>query len=693
MTLRPTGVLVLVLGLTACESGGPSLDAVPPPTRESDGLLSRPDLQAVVDRQVARDADALVAFLASDDADVRARAAFGLGSAQDADAVTALLGLLTDPDASVRRDAAFALGQAGAPDEVVTLLAEALAEESDPQVRDRILEALGKQPTPAAADALLAADVAPAEEARRTVSLARLLAVHGVTHQDALSHLLARLDDPDGDVRWNAAWYLGRQLESGAWVARVSEVRSALDRADRDDPAAMNLVQALGRLRDPADNERMSTWAAEADDWRTRTGAAAGLVGREGDQDVRELLFALLEDPSVHVALTAARVLAQTDHPPSIRLRVRTWIEDHPDRPVVIGPLLALLARQDEREFVFGWIDASPLDDSHRWAAALVALQLLAGEDAVERLVRATEVTDPVIATQAVGALAQRWTRDRADPAKHLAYFEVFLRAVTDGPPRAALQAAPTLADSVFAPFDHARALADAYRDMEAPADQDAMIAVLAALSLTGDPRVDPLLREALEHPDQGVRNAAANGLTRLTGQPVTAPPAPESEQSGEPDPTVIDWAYVRSLGDAPRFVMDTEEGRVVIRLAPEEAPHTVQTIARIAEAGSYDGVAFHRVVPNFVVQGGDFTRGDGSGGPGYAITSEFTLVPFERGVVGMASAGKDTEGSQFFVNHVRTPHLNGGYTAFGWVVEGMDVVDRLVQGSKILTVRIERGG
>ncbi len=129
----------------------------------------------------------------------------------------------------------------------------------------------------------------------------------------------------------------------------------------------------------------------------------------------------------------------------------------------------------------------------------------------------------------------------------------------------------------------------------------------------------------------------------------------------------------------------------MVVRLETEEAPQTVQTIARLAEAGRYDGVPFHRVVPNFVVQGGDFASGDGFGGPGFTIRSELTLIPYLRGVIGMASAGKDTEGSQFFITHSMQPHLDGGYTAFGWVVEGMDVVDRLLVGDRIVRATIER--
>jgi cyclophilin family peptidyl-prolyl cis-trans isomerase len=109
----------------------------------------------------------------------------------------------------------------------------------------------------------------------------------------------------------------------------------------------------------------------------------------------------------------------------------------------------------------------------------------------------------------------------------------------------------------------------------------------------------------------------------------------------------------------------------------------------KLVRKGFYKGLTFHRVIPNFVVQGGD-PRGDGWGGPGYAIRSEFSLVNFERGMVGIASAGKDTEGCQFFITHSPAPHLDGRYTIFAKVVEGQDVVDRIQVGDTITDISLE---
>ena len=121
----------------------------------------------------------------------------------------------------------------------------------------------------------------------------------------------------------------------------------------------------------------------------------------------------------------------------------------------------------------------------------------------------------------------------------------------------------------------------------------------------------------------------------------------------------------------------------------PEDAPLTVDNFIKLARSNYFNGLAVHRVVPNFVMQDGD-NRGDGNGGPGWSIRCEINMLPYERGAVGMALSGKDTGGSQWFVTHSPQPHLDGGYTVFGKVNEtDMKIVDSIVRGDKILSVKI----
>ncbi len=145
-------------------------------------------------------------------------------------------------------------------------------------------------------------------------------------------------------------------------------------------------------------------------------------------------------------------------------------------------------------------------------------------------------------------------------------------------------------------------------------------------------------------------------------------------------------WERLWELGAQPEWTLYTEKGNIVIRMNPLEAPATVSAIDSLSRAGAYENVPFHRVVPNFVIQGGDIGRGDGFGGPAYLLPTETAESGFVRGAAGIASAGRDTEGSQYFMMHQWSPHLNGHYTRFGKVVEGMDVVDRIEAGDKVLS-------
>lgn len=136
--------------------------------------------------------------------------------------------------------------------------------------------------------------------------------------------------------------------------------------------------------------------------------------------------------------------------------------------------------------------------------------------------------------------------------------------------------------------------------------------------------------------------------------------------------------------------VINTDKGRMVLDLYPNEAPGTVQNFAKLARDNFYDGLTFHRVIPNFVIQGG-CPRGDGTGGPGYTIKCETDGNPHKhlRGSLSMAHAGRDTGGSQFFICHSPQPHLDGVHTVFGRVVDGLDVLDAIRQGDHMTSVEI----
>jgi peptidyl-prolyl cis-trans isomerase B (cyclophilin B) len=140
------------------------------------------------------------------------------------------------------------------------------------------------------------------------------------------------------------------------------------------------------------------------------------------------------------------------------------------------------------------------------------------------------------------------------------------------------------------------------------------------------------------------------------------------------------------------KAIINTEKGDMKVEFYEKDAPNTVANFVKLAKSGFYDGLTFHRVIPNFVIQGG-CPNGTGSGGPGYTIKCETSGENqyHDRGVLSMAHAGKDTGGSQFFVCHSRTntAHLDRHHTCFGKVYEGLDVIDAIRQGDEILSITI----
>ena len=136
------------------------------------------------------------------------------------------------------------------------------------------------------------------------------------------------------------------------------------------------------------------------------------------------------------------------------------------------------------------------------------------------------------------------------------------------------------------------------------------------------------------------------------------------------------------------KAIIETEKGNIVLELFEKEAPNTVDNFVKLINKGFYNGLKFHRVIDNFMIQGG-CPSGTGTGGPGYTIKCEINPKKHRTGTLSMAHAGKNTGGSQFFITHAPQPHLDGVHTVFGQVKEGMDVVNKIKQGDVMTKVSV----
>jgi cyclophilin family peptidyl-prolyl cis-trans isomerase len=221
------------------------------------------------------------------------------------------------------------------------------------------------------------------------------------------------------------------------------------------------------------------------------------------------------------------------------------------------------------------------------------------------------------------------------------------------------------------------------YSGFRYPADKDVMIMYIEAWNKMKYEYVKPQLVENLKHTDYDIAKASADALKNITGKSY------DKEITAAKYRTDFDWKFIDGLQEKKFATIKTNQGNIKIMFYTNDCPFTVQNFVKLGERGFYNNTIFHRVVPNFVIQGGDPT-GTGYGSPGYSIRSEFTPVSFDAYTVGMASSGKDTEGSQFFITHSPQPHLDGKYTLFGRVVEGFDVVDRIQIGDFIETISFD---
>jgi cyclophilin family peptidyl-prolyl cis-trans isomerase len=322
----------------------------------------------------------------------------------------------------------------------------------------------------------------------------------------------------------------------------------------------------------------------------------------------------------------------------------------------------------------------SGLEPDPHWMVRSAMAGLLAAlpaDVAVDRLKPMLDDQDKRVVATVVGSL----TRLRAPGLNEL------LPAQLKSPDEGVRIAAATGIGQARIPGG-AAALRDAYQAWSDPALHEARGAAVRALASYGPTEALETVKAALADKDWALRLSAAALMRDLD-------PAFDAVHAIRPAPGPSSVPYdTPELFDpqvSPHAFIETAKGTIELEFTVLDAPQTVQNFVALARRGYFNGLQVHRVVPNFVIQDGD-PRGDGSGGPGYTIRDELNDRPFVRGTVGMALSSADTGGSQFFIMHSPAPNLDGKYTVFGRVVNGMDVVDKIAPLDAIERVRIWDG-
>jgi cyclophilin family peptidyl-prolyl cis-trans isomerase/HEAT repeat protein len=483
-------------------------------------------------------------------------------------------------------------------------------------------------------------------------------------------------NDPDAKVRSAALYTLSRKPLDGS----LALLTAAL--ADPDPDAAATAARALGIL---GKKDSIVPLAAALDSGKTplQTNALGALEaileknpGAVVDDAHRVRILAMAGDANSNLAIPALVLLRQFEAIDR-DIRQRLWsialTGDGRRRQVAVISVVAAL--KDRAKAVLDSAASAP--DPALRAVAAETLAFLPPAVAKPYRDKLAADKETVVRLAVVASLksAQAVRENRALVNSALTDPESGVRA-------AAVDALGELNDPSILPL-----VADALTRSQADSSPDVAIAAIGVCEkLRSEPPARAIVDSAYRQSKTLVARLARRSLLQAFRADRAAYPAPEYKTGRTRDD------YAALLADARKPLQARVElargGEFTIRLAGREAPLTVANFVKLAGAKYFDGVAIHRVVPDFVMQDGDPT-GTGNGGPGYEIRDELDPLPYERGTVGMALSGPDTGGSQWFVTHSPQPHLNGLYTAFGRVVAGQDVVERVDQGDRILRVTI----
>jgi cyclophilin family peptidyl-prolyl cis-trans isomerase/HEAT repeat protein len=653
----------------------------------------------IKDRRTLHDGK-LLSLLSDADPVVRRKAFLAYGSIQDSTALGVLTQGLSDPDRAVQTTAAFALGQTG------SLLSPAsrAALEHDllwnrlqgTDAQDELIEEIGKFGTQDGLQDLVirfGSEYPRVHEHGLTMAIARF-AIRGITDASAVRYLLAGLR-MSAQPAWETMYALQRVGDNPESKAEIEHL--ALIRESPDPLVRMHLATLLGKLRDQrVAREPLIRLASYDGDWRVRVNAYRALAtfSLANDGVVLDLFRRALYDGTTSVALAAIAALKSSDI---------TVADTAGSARELLRHLEAMVTNRDD---AFAWqyqaeaattlatllrAAALPFFPDVQWpnlhlrADMLRALGSTGNPAAEKTLLAALDESDAITQAAALEGLAELARLNSTDTALRKTIRSQLPRMCETKDVAVVAAAAGMMADSLFADDRSTTELLNLIPSLQGADDTEALLEVIGALGELRDTRAVLPLLDLFSHAERPVAVQAAAALQQITGRDYAG-----KIGNREPFFTDFDFSYLRTLPDTIRVQFSTTRGDITAVLYKDLAPFTIMSMLKLSsQRGFYRGLSFHRVVPNFVVQGG-CPRGDGWGGPGYTLRSEFSPALYLTGTIGIASAGKDTEGSQFFITHSPQPHLDGRYTVIGRVIEGQSVVDAIQRDERLYDIRVE---
>ncbi|MBK7940164.1 MAG: peptidylprolyl isomerase [Lewinellaceae bacterium] len=641
--------------------------------------LRNPQVQKVYRFRDERKVDSLRYYLGNPDATLRYLAALSFASIPDTAAIAPLTPLLRDETEDVRIAAAFSLGQIGTSKSEKALIGAFVAE--DPLSEHQrfnavVLEAVGKCGSLASLKNIVSVTTYKPTDTLLLEGQCRAVYHFGLRDSilPAATQLMVtyvaneRIPAP---ARVMAAHYLARSKNVAPDSLQARELAAGFLRAGNNPDIRMALARALGKSSTGDAFAILSKVIGTEQDWRVKCNIINALAKFNYDT-VRALVTPLVRDPNPHVSRTAAEFFINNGQVKDGDFYWRIT-RDYPNLPVLTQIALfrasnKLLSVRNEPESKFFVIDRlkalyQQSANPYERGACLAALAEFGWN---YRYIHDRGFNDPhpAVKTAAAEALLSivqlpnfyAVFGENAKSVRRDLYY--YLREIVAGGDAGMIAAA---SEGFLSKTLNYKTLRDTSRIQ-------IMKNALAKLKIPRDVEAYTALDKAIAYFEERPEPA----------KPLIAYNHP------------FDWEDLKKLGAKSEVTIETAKGKVVLDMYPLWAPGSVANFLDLAGSGYFNGKTFHRVVPNFVIQGG-CPRGDGYGALDYSIRTEIGLVWYDgEGYLGMASAGPDTEGTQFFITHSATPHLSGRYTIFGKVKSGMEVVNQIQPGDVISKVEVQ---
>ncbi len=627
--------------------------------------ISDVEIQKILDFKDKQDIKSLFKYFRNENPSYRYQAVMAFGSIKNLDAKDSLIMMLQDPVMQVRAAAAYALGQSGdtkITDRLITAFRGKDTLEVNNIYNANILEAVGKTGNLSDLKALSTVKTYRSTDTLLVLGQARAIfrmALRNIISDEGTSRMVDLLftSAVPKEIKVIAAQYFARanDLNLSLSKVRLTDIFSK----ERDPEIRMALATAFGKSKDVEFLPALKTALTSETDYRVKCNIIRAF-GNFPYLEIKDIIFNNLKNENIHIAATAANVLLKNGSIEDVPLysqfdTVTTpWQVRAPMNGAVLAHTALYFTKSKEAFTQRIRSNIKNADSPYAKAAYISALSKDPYNYAILSQIY-TESKDQILKIAAIEGLGE------------ILKNPLFFKAFGNGFGKVKAEILNTLAAAITS--GDAGQIAVASIILKEP--NLAWKEWLKDLTFMRDAVSKLKLPQEIE-----TFNELNACISYLEGKEYK----PKTPDYNHP----IDWSILSSIGDSSIAAIKTSQGLIRVKLFKNRAPGTVINFVDLVNKKFYNGKMFHRVVPNFVIQTG-CPRGDGYGSSDYSIRSELPQIYYDgEGYIGMASAGNHTESTQWFITHSATPHLDGSYTIFGKVVEGMDVVHKIQQGDKI---------